>query len=70
MADLVFQNSNGNDVTTSLIVAQVFGKRNSDVLRDIRSLNCSESFRKRNFALMVKMNELPQGGSQKSEYYI
>lgn len=69
MADLVFQNSNGNDVTTSLIVAQVFGKRNSDVLRDIRSLNCSESFRKRNFALMVKMNELPQGGSQKSEYY-
>ena len=69
MADLVFQNSNGNDVTTSLIVAQVFGKRNSDVLRDIRSLNCSESFRKRNFALMVKKNELPQGGSQKSEYY-
>lgn len=26
MADLVFQNSNGNDVTTSLIVAQGSGK--------------------------------------------
>lgn len=69
MAELVFQNSKGNDVTTSLIVAQVFGKRNSDVLRDIRNLNCSDDFRERNFALMVIMKELPQGGAQKTEYY-
>lgn len=69
MNDLVFQNSNGNDVTTSLIVAEVFGKRNSDVLRDIRNLNCSDDFRERNFALMVIMKELPQGGAQKTEYY-
>lgn len=69
MNDLVIQNSKGNDVTTSLIVAEVFGKRNSDVLRDIRNLNCSDSFRERNFASMVIMNDLPQGGAQRSEYY-
>lgn len=69
MNDLVIQNSSGNDVTTSLIVAQVFSKRHSDVLRDIRNLSCSNDFRERNFALMVKMNELPQGGAQKSEHY-
>lgn len=69
MEELVIQNSKGNDVTTSLIVAEVFGKRNSDVLRDVRNLNCSESFRESNFALMVVMKQLPQGGSQKTEYY-
>lgn len=50
MAELVIQNSNGNDVTTSLIVAQVFGKNHKDVLRDIEKLSCSEDFRVRNFA--------------------
>ena len=49
-AELVIQNSNGNDVTTSLIVAQVFGKNHKDVLRDIEKLSCSEDFRVRNFA--------------------
>lgn len=67
--DLVKTNQQGDNITTSLIVAQVFGKRNSDVLRDIRNLHCSAEFRERNFALMVEMNELPQGGAQKSEYY-
>ena len=41
MAELVFQNSNGNDVTTSLLVAEVFGKEHSKVVRDIESLSCS-----------------------------
>lgn len=49
MDDLVFQNSNGNDVTTSLIVAQVFGKGHKNVLRDIESLSCSEDFNRLNF---------------------
>lgn len=49
MDDLVFQNSNGNDVTTSLIVAQVFGKEHKNVLRDIESLSCSEDFNRLNF---------------------
>lgn len=50
MTELVIQSSNGNDVTTSLIVAQVFGKNHKDVLRDIEKLSCSEDFRVRNFA--------------------
>lgn len=37
--------------TTSRQVAGVFEKRHADVLRDIENLNCSEQFRKRNFAL-------------------
>ena len=53
MPTLVYENEKGVDITTSLIVAQVFGKRNSDVLRDVRNLNCSNEFRERNFALMV-----------------
>lgn len=36
--------------TTSRDVAEVFGKRHADVLRDIENLGCSEDFRKRNFA--------------------
>lgn len=49
MAELVIQNSNGNDVTTSLIVAQVFGKEHKNVVRDIENLSCSESFNRLNF---------------------
>lgn len=50
MQEFVIQNSKGNDVTTSLIVAQVFGKNHKDVLRDIEKLSCSDDFRVRNFA--------------------
>lgn len=49
MNDLVIQNSSGNDVTTSLIVAQVFGKEHKNVMRDIENLSCSESFNRLNF---------------------
>lgn len=52
MAELVFQNSNGNDVTTSLLVAEVFGKEHSKVVRDIESLSCSASFNAANLALL------------------
>lgn len=49
MQELVIQSSKGADVTTSLIVAEVFGKEHSKVLRDIESLSCSDSFRVANF---------------------
>lgn len=49
MTDLVIQSSQGRDVTTSLIVSQVFGKEHSKVCRDIENLSCSESFRVANF---------------------
>lgn len=66
--ELVFLGNNGNPVTNSLKIAEVFGKRNANVLRDIRELDCSKEFYALNFEFMVKMNELPQGGSQKTEY--
>lgn len=40
----------GQAVTTSLKVADTFGKRHTDVLRTIRNLECSPEFTERNFA--------------------
>jgi len=64
-----FNSANGKTVTTSLIVADVFGKRHTDVLRDIRNLSCSDDFRQANFALLVEMRQLPQGGATKAQWY-
>lgn len=49
MQELVIQSSKGDEVTTSLIVAEVFGKEHRKVLRDIESLSCSENFNTANF---------------------
>ena len=38
-------------IVTSLDVAETFGKRHADVLRDIENLGCSKEFGERNFAL-------------------
>lgn len=46
---LVIQSAKGQDITTSLIVAEVFGKNHAHVIRDIESLHCSEEFRVANF---------------------
>ena len=46
---LVYENEKGVDITTSLIVAKVFGKEHNKVCRDIENLSCSESFRVANF---------------------
>jgi Rha family phage regulatory protein len=48
---LVSRNDQGKDVTTSLIIAEVFGKRHKHVLDSIVELSCSEEFRKPNFRL-------------------
>lgn len=42
----------GQAVTTSLKVAEAFGKQHKDVLRAIANLECSEEFNRRNFALI------------------
>lgn len=42
--------SGGQSITTSLLVAEKFGKRHADVLRAIDKLECSPDFRQRNFA--------------------
>lgn len=69
MTDLVFNNSDGESITTSLIVAEVFGKNHADVLRDIRNLHCSDSFHQSNFAEMFITRHLPFGGSRTEPYY-
>lgn len=46
---LVIQNDRGGNVTTSLIVAEVFGKEHKNVLRDIETLSCSNDFNRLNF---------------------
>ena len=48
MNQLVFI-ENGQAVTDSLTVGEVFGKRHDAVLRDIRNLECSEEFNLHNF---------------------
>jgi len=43
-------------VVSSLDVAETFGKRHADVMRDIRELGCSEEFGQRNFAQSYYIN--------------
>ena len=50
MNELVSTNRAGKDITTSLIIASVFGKNHKEVLRDIQNLSCSKDFNERNFA--------------------
>lgn len=50
MNKLVQKSTKGNSITTSRIIANIFGKNHKDVLKDIRNLSCSEEFRERNFA--------------------
>jgi Rha family phage regulatory protein len=61
---------NGQPVTSSLLVAEIFEKRNADVLRDIRNLHCSKEFHRRHFSSMVEMRDLPQGGATKTQHYV
>lgn len=49
MNELVFPGKSGRDVTTSLKVAEKFGKRHDGVLRDIENLSCSAEFNLHNF---------------------
>lgn len=49
MDDLVFKGENNQALTTSLLVAEKFGKEHKNVLRDIENLSCSEEFRRLNF---------------------
>jgi len=49
MNTLVLRNQAGKDVTTSLIIAEVFEKDHDKVCRDIKNLECSMEFRTANF---------------------
>lgn len=60
---------NEHAVTTSLRVAEVFGKQHKDVLKAVKSLDCSEDFHERNFALMQKSIKIGNGAERKSPMY-
>ena len=49
MEALVKTNSNGRNVTTSLIIAEIFGKEHNKVCRDIENLDCPSGFNVANF---------------------
>jgi Rha family phage regulatory protein len=55
MNQLVFVEKN-QAVTTSIIVAEVFGKGHDKVLRDIREMECSYEFRLANFGESTYVN--------------
>ncbi len=50
VSELVFFDNGNRVVTDSLIIADKFKKRHSDVKRDIRNLDCSPQFNVSNFA--------------------
>lgn len=60
---------NEHAVTTSLRVAEVFGKQHKNVLRDIQNLECSDDFRKLNFEPSQIIKQLPNNGSKKLPMY-
>jgi len=51
MNELVFKGDNNQALTTSLLVAEKFGKEHRRIMQDIRNLSCSGEFREHNFVL-------------------
>lgn len=52
-------------MTTSLKVAEYFGRKHKTILRAIRNLNCSEKFNERNF---VPVNYIDEKGETREMY--
>lgn len=66
MNELVFV-ENGQAVTDSLTVAEVFDKNHDKVMRDIRNLNCSQEF---NIANFVEIEYVDSRGRNQKKYLI
>jgi len=60
---------NGQIKTTSLKIAEHFGKRHDRVLRGIRDLDCSLEFSKHNFVFSYYDQLQPNGGSRQQPLY-
>lgn len=67
--ELVFRNESGVAVTTSFLVAEAFEKKHKNVLRDIDSLECSETFQGLNFEPLLRIRELPNGCRKEERYF-
>lgn len=50
--------------TTSLVVAEFFGRRHADVVNTINKLDCSTAFTERNYSFCTKNNVLKNGKPQ------
>lgn len=68
MYPLVFVES-GRMFTTSLIVAETFGKHHKNVLQGIENLECSKEFHQRNFKPMVYTAEIGSGAKREFPAY-
>ena len=60
---------NNQAVTTSLKVAETFGKEHKNVMAAIKSLECSELFRELNFKPMFKNIKIGNGAERQNPYY-
>lgn len=60
---------NNQTITTSLKVAEVFGKHHKNVLQKIESLDCSPEFTSANFSAHVQPIEIANGAKRESKYY-
>jgi Rha family phage regulatory protein len=60
---------NNQAVTTSLKVAEVFGKTHFHVLQSIRSLECSKEFQESNFGFSFYLRKLPHNATKKEPMY-
>ena len=60
---------NGKLTTTSRIVAEKFGKRHDNVLRDIRNLECSAEYHALNFEEMIERVKTGKGAERESPVF-
>lgn len=60
----------GKAVTSSLQVAEFFDKNHADVLRAIRSLDCSSKFQESNFACKFYISNIGNGAQKKNPMYL
>lgn len=61
--------SNGRAATTSLAIAEVFGKRHADVIRSIESLEVPSEWYQRNFAPIQNTVDLGMGRTRQDKAY-
>lgn len=59
----------GKAVTTSLKIAEVFGKQHKNVLKAIRDMECQDDFCRRNFKLTSIPVPQPNGGTRETPMY-
>ena len=64
-----YHRHDGQPTTTSRDITETFGKRHDDVLKRIRSLDCSPEYHARNFAEMIIEVEIGKGATRKDPAY-